>query len=70
MIYELKLTKAGMDLILAALAELPYKTSGALIDECMKQWTEQENAYNDAQKTKVLEEHKALEDKVKESLKK
>lgn len=44
MLYELKLTKQGMDIILAALAELPYKVSGPLIDECMKQWTAQEDA--------------------------
>jgi uncharacterized Zn ribbon protein len=33
-----------MDIILNALAELPYKMSGALIEECMKQWTQQEAA--------------------------
>jgi hypothetical protein len=44
MIYELKLPKQGMDIILNALAELPYKMSGALIEECMKQWTQQEAA--------------------------
>ncbi len=42
--YFLRLNKAGMDIVVAALAELPYKHSKSVIDEAMRQFVEQESA--------------------------
>jgi hypothetical protein len=60
-LYELKLPKQGMDIILAGLAELPYKASGALIEECMKQWTQQERDEQQAADTARIEQAKELD---------
>jgi hypothetical protein len=42
--YQLSLTKQGMDVIVAGLAELPYKLAKPVLDECMRQFIAQEAA--------------------------
>lgn len=45
--YILKLNKAGMDVIVAALSELSYKHAKPVIDEAMRQFVAQEAAANE-----------------------
>lgn len=42
--YTLTLPKSGMDAIIAALNELPYKVARPLLDEALRQFIEQEKA--------------------------
>jgi hypothetical protein len=42
--YTLTLPKQGMDIIIQALADVPYRVSKPVIDEAMRQFTEQEAA--------------------------
>ena len=42
--YTLNLPKQGMDIIVAALSELPYKVSKPVLDEAMRQFVAQEQA--------------------------
>lgn len=50
-VYQLNLAKQGMDVIVAALAELPYKHAKPVLDECMRQFMEQEAAAEKAAAT-------------------
>lgn len=45
--YTLTLNKAGMDVIVAALSELPYKHAKPVLDEAMRQFVAQEAAANE-----------------------
>lgn len=42
--YTLTLPKAGMDLVIAGLAELPYRSAKPFIEEAMRQFIAQEAA--------------------------
>jgi hypothetical protein len=42
--YTLTLPKAGMDLIIAGLSELPYKAAKPVLEEAMRQFIAQEAA--------------------------
>jgi len=42
--YTLRLNKNGMDIIVAALTEIPYKLAKPVLDEAMRQFVEQEAA--------------------------
>lgn len=53
--YTLTLNKQGMDIIVAALAEMPYKHSQPVMDEAMRQFVAQESAATEAQKASVPE---------------
>jgi hypothetical protein len=46
--YQLNLNKQGMDVIVAGLAELPYKLAKPVLDECMRQFMAQEAAAEQA----------------------
>lgn len=45
--YTLKLNKSGMDVIVAALTELPYKVAKPVLDEALRQFVSQEAAANE-----------------------
>jgi hypothetical protein len=47
-LYQLSLTKQGMDVVVAALSELPYKLAKPVLDECMRQFIAQEAAAEQA----------------------
>jgi hypothetical protein len=42
--YTLNLPKQGMDVIVAALSEMPYKLAKPVLDEAMRQFVAQEEA--------------------------